>query len=164
MNPKRPAPTLDDARGVIVPFERGREAGARRGEAEPGRASLPGGGRFLIVPFDRATPEVLRGPSPEKLRRARLLGWMAIGSVGMLWLVTLLNWVALALTGSGGVWSDWQVPVFVLALVGSHVCGLASESVSSHRCPLGGWAFMSFWVSLLMWVPLGVAVSSWFLR
>ncbi len=165
--PRKIAP--DDVRGVVVPGDRlrgrawrqGKFARARRWGSGEGRrqadAATPDP-RLKLVEYAR-TPAPRPGPPPRNIRLGRILGWLAMGSVGLMWLVALLGMLSSLLFGGGAAWPALWGAGFAIGFIGSHLFGIASEGISGSRVALGLWAVGAFWISILGWVPLGMALA-----
>lgn len=160
----------DDVRGIVVPGNRVRGRTWRQGKFTRARNWGSGKGRDGVhgeAPDERLRlvelepglrPKIVQRPGHPRL--ARVCGWIAIGSVALMWLVAVLVLLSRLLFGSEGpAWPALWGVAFAVGFIGSHLFGMASEGLSGSRDPLGLWAVGAFWISILGWVPLGMALA-----
>lgn len=124
----------------------------RRKEPLPSCPTTSGRVRLNLVPVPATHP--LGGALPEEKSRgwfAELCGGLAIGNVIAMWLFVLL-----AVADGSGFYGSFLPAGIGISFILTHVLGFIADGMSDSRCPWGMWAFGAFWVSLLIWVPVGM--------
>ena len=125
---------------------------------------VPGHVHFNLVPVPGCEPQLWGGTvvsSKPDDRLADLCGGLAMSSVVVMWLIGLFGVVEELVLGTG-FWGGLLLPSIGLAFLLSHLLGFLSDGLSDSRCPWGMRAFGCFWVSTLMWVPLGMLLGGVF--
>lgn len=108
-----------------------------------------------LVPWKKPVglPASLRKAST--LRAGKVLGWIAMGSLVQLWLVVILDGIARVIGGGVSDWSLLFWPSALVALVGTQLLGFLSDNLTASQCEWGTRALIGFWISVLIWVPIG---------
>jgi uncharacterized membrane protein YjjP (DUF1212 family) len=92
-------------------------------------------------------------------RTGRILGLVACASVGLWWLDSLLLFISSAvLKLPESLWSRAWLPLFFVALFGSHFAAFLSVSFIRSKDPWSARAAIAFWASMLVWIPLGTMI------
>lgn len=144
--------------------------------------SLPPGKKLIVAERVAAGPKLAVGPAGpvrslkivpmEASSRAasqltvaggdktgRMLGIVACTSVGLWWLNSLLLFISAAvLKLPESLWSRAWLPLFFVALFGSHFAAFISVSFIRSKDPWSARAAIAFWASMLVWIPLGTLI------
>jgi len=150
-NPRATFTVLDGRREDSYDRRRHRRERSQRTELGPVSS---GRVKFKLVPMPGMHPwgGMVSKPKPDD-RVANLCGSIAMGSVVFMWVIGLFGCL-----DPNGTWADLVFPSIGLAFILTHLLGFLSDGLSESRCPWGMMAFGSFWVSLLVWIPLGVLI------
>lgn len=95
----------------------------------------------------------------KTIRCGGFLGLIAIGLVLNMWMGVLLSIVYQLIGWDPSCWGEWTYRSFIIALYGVHLFGIAGHSLSRGHRSWGVIAIVSFWVSFLGWIPIGLLIS-----
>jgi hypothetical protein len=112
----------------------------------------PGRVRFNLVPVPATHP--LGGALPEDRSSgwvAEMCGGLAFGNVVLMWLIVIL-----AVADGSGLFGNYMPIGIGLSFILSHVLGFMADGMSDGHCPWGMRAFGAFWISVLIWIPVGM--------
>ncbi|MEM1083370.1 MAG: hypothetical protein AAGI48_04565 [Verrucomicrobiota bacterium] len=161
----------DDMRGVTVAglrvsgkeHRQGKYARRRNwgsGHREESSVHNKGASRTLkLVPWEPQIVDVQEEQEPSSKRWGRILGWLAMGSLGLMWLVIVLDVLARWISSGSSGWEPLLVPSMMIAFLGTHLFGFACDSLTKSSSDWGMRALIGFWVSAGVWLPLGATVS-----
>jgi hypothetical protein len=159
---------------------------SRRRPAQSSGAALIPGKKLNVVPAEElaARASLLAGPGgpprtmtvvpmPVNYSRSaviretkdkqagKVLGTIAWVCVGLWWLNGLMSVASTTLIGRpASVWATAAWPLLFVALIGSHLTTAISFSFLRSGDVWGPRAVWAFWLSLLIWVPLGWLFSA----
>ncbi|MFC7339295.1 hypothetical protein ACFQY0_19030 [Haloferula chungangensis] len=112
-----------------------------------------------LVPWKRESASVSLGNKESTIRAGEVIGWIAMGSLVQAWLVLVLSVLAEIIGSGSNGWSPFVLPSVLLALAGTQLLGFLSDTLSESRSEWGTRALVGFWISFLIWLPLGMLIS-----
>ena len=110
-----------------------------------------------LVPWVPPVVSMVEERKHLSMRWGRLLGWLAMGSLGLMWLVILLDVLARIIGNGSSGWESLIVPGMMVAFIGTHILGFASDTLTNSSSEWGMRALTGFWISAVVlvcrWVP-----------
>ena len=160
----------DDMRGVFVAGRRvsGKEARQGRyakrrhwgsGRRPERKESSYGNFKQLQVVDWRPPVPSLSKVEPRSHFWGVLLGRIGVGVLGVMWLVTVLSLIGDGLGGGNELWGRLVLPSWLAGFLVCHLFGFVSDHLCRSRSPWGMRALVGYWISVLVWIPLGILFS-----
>lgn len=90
----------------------------------------------------------------KSLLVGKVLGVISLILLGQLWMIVMMSFLSGLLGWNWPFWHDclgWSFPV---SLLGVHLFGIFSSSLSDGDLTLGQLSIGLFWLGLLIWVPM----------
>jgi hypothetical protein len=127
--------------------------------AEGPKLAVGPAGPVKIVPLQASSRAASQLPVAGGEKAGRILGIIACTCVGLWWANSLLLFISsTVLKLPESLWSRVWLPLFFVALFGSHFAAFISVSFIRSKDPWSARAAIAFWASMLIWIPLGTLI------
>jgi hypothetical protein len=113
-----------------------------------------------VVAWKAKDPECDSVASATDRRSARWTGIGACVCVGIWWLNSAMDWLSSrVLESPASLWDRIAIPMFFIALFGSHALAAVGSAAFKTRDPWAIRAVACFWASVLLWLPVGTLIA-----